>query len=165
MDVMRVLKHLFAPPWIVGRAFSRCTLTAIETAIAASETKHDGELRFAVEAGLDLLPLLRGQSARQRAIEVFSNLRVWDTANNSGVLIYVQLVDHRIEIIADRGINARVTQAEWDTICRRMEEAFRQSAFEQGVVAAIAEVTALLSQYFPPPAANPDELPDTPVVL
>ncbi len=165
MNIKRIVKHLFAPHWIIARAFPRRTLAAIENAIRTSERSHDGELRFAAEAGLDLLPLLRGQIPRQRAIEVFSALRVWDTEHNSGVLIYVQLVDHRIEIVADRGINARVEQQQWDAICRRMEEAFRQKRFEQGALAAIGEITALLARHFPPRGDNPDELSDRPVVL
>ena len=165
MNAKRIVKHLFAPQWIIARAFPRRTLTSIENAIRASEKSHHGELRFAVEAGLDLLPVLRGQSARERALEVFSSLRVWDTEHNSGVLIYVQLVDHRIEIVADRGISARVEQQQWDAICRRMEEAFRQKRFEQGVLAAIGEITALLAQHFPPRGDNPDELSDQPVIL
>jgi len=165
MDITRIAKHLLAPPWFIARAFPRRTLTAIEDAIRASEKTHDGELRFAVEAGLDPLPLARGQTPRQRASEVFSALRVWDTEHNSGVLIYVQLVDHRIEIVADRGISARVEQQQWDAICRRMEQAFRQRRFEPGVLAAIGEITALLSHHFPPRGENPDELSDKPVIL
>ncbi len=165
MDITRTLKHLFAPQWIIARAFPRRALTAIEHAIRDSEKTHDGELRFAVEAGLDLLPLLKGQTARQRAYEVFAQLGVWDTAYNSGVLIYVQLVDHRIEIVADRGINAKVPQQQWDAICRRMEAAFRESRFEGGALKAIEEISALLARHFPPRGDNPDELPDKPVVL
>jgi uncharacterized membrane protein len=165
MNIALILKHLFTPQWIIARAFPRHTLAAIEDAIRASEKTHDGELRFAVEAGLHPLPLLRGLSARQRAHDVFSQLRVWDTAHNSGVLIYVQLVDRRIEIVADRGVNAKVQQHEWDAICRRMEDAFRQGRFEPGALQAIAEITALLVRHFPPCGANPDELPDQPVVL
>lgn len=165
MNSIRLLKHLFAPHWIVGRAFPRSALAAIEAAIGRSEITHDGELRFAVEAGLHPLPLWRGQTPRQRAEEVFSALRVWDTEHNSGVLIYVQLVDRRIEIVADRGISARVAQAEWDAICRRMEEAFRAGRFEPGALDAILQITALLAQHFPPGGANPNELPDSPVVL
>ena len=165
MNLKRIVKHLFAPQWIIARAFPRHTLTAIEDAIRASEKTHDGELRFAVEAGLHPLPVLRGQSARQRAHEVFSDLRVWDTEHNSGVLIYVQLVDRRIEIVADRGINAKVPQHAWDAICRRMEAAFRGHRYEGGVLAAIDEITALLVQHFPPRDDNPDELSDQPVIL
>jgi uncharacterized membrane protein len=165
MSIKRIVKHLFAPHWIVARAFPRRTLTAIENAIRASERSHAGELRFAVEAGLHPLPVLRGQSARQRAHEVFSDLRVWDTEHNSGVLTYVQLVDRRIEIVADRGINAKVPQHAWDAICRRMEAAFKEGRYESGALTAIGEITALLAQHFPPLGDSPDELSDKPVVL
>lgn len=165
MDAARIAKHLLAPHWISARAFPRRTLAAIEQAIRASEASHDGELRFAVEAGLHPSPLLRGQSARERAAEVFANLRVWDTESNSGVLIYVQLVDRRIEIVADRGISAKVAQGEWDAICRGMERAFRARRYEQGAIDAIAQATRLLARHFPAKGANPDELPNRPVLL
>jgi len=165
MNAMRILKHLFAPHWIVNRAFPRRVLAAIGNAISESEKSHDGELRFAVEAGLHLQPLWRGQSSRQRAEELFASLRVWDTAHNSGVLIYVQMVDRRIEIVADRGIATRVPQLDWDAICRRMEAAFRERRFEAGARAAIREITELLARHFPPQGDNPNELSDQPVVL
>jgi uncharacterized membrane protein len=165
MHTGRVIRHLFAPHWIVRRAFPRRTLNAIEAAISASEKTHGGELRFAVEAGLHPLTLVRGHTARQRAQEVFAQLRVWDTEHNSGVLIYVQLVDRRIEIVADRGIGAKVPQHEWDAICRRIEGAYRKREFEAGTLLGITEVTRLLAAHFPPLAGNPDELSDKPVVL
>ncbi len=165
MNAKRMLKHLFTPDWVARRAFPRATLNRIEEAIRESEKSHDGELRFAVEAGLDFLPLARGMTARQRAHEVFSMLRVWDTEHNSGVLIYLQLVDRDIEIVADRGISAKVGQGAWDAICRRMEEAFRAGRFEQGALDGIREISELLKLYFPPRGANPDELPDRPVIL
>jgi uncharacterized membrane protein len=165
MKLKRVLKHLFAPHWISHRAFPRRSLAAIENAIHASEKLHAGELRFVVEASLHPLPLMRGLSARHRAHEVFSGLRVWDTEHNSGVLIYVQLVDHSIEIVADRGISAIVPQHDWEAICRRMEAAFKQRRFEEGALKAIVEITALLARHFPPRAGKRDELPDRPVVL
>lgn len=165
MNLRRVLKHLLAPQWIVHRAFPRAVLDRIEAAIRASEAEHRGEIRFAVEAGLDLLPLLKGVTPRERAIELFSQLRVWDTEENTGVLIYVQLVDRDIEIVADRGISARVPQVEWEAICRAMEEAFRAGRFEEGTLEGIQRITGLLAKLFPARAANPDELADRPVVL
>jgi uncharacterized membrane protein len=165
MNLKRIVKHLFTPHWIVGRAFPKRTLTAITNAIGASESRHDGELRFAIEAGLHPGPLMRGQSARQRAVELFAQLNVWDTAHNSGVLIYIQLVDREIEIVADRGISAKVAQPAWDAICRRMEAAFGQGEFETGALGAIGEITDLLAAHFPPRDGNPNELPDAPVVL
>lgn len=165
MNFARIVKHLMVPHWVALRPFSAAVLRNIESAIGGSEAKHDGELRFVVEGGLNLGSLWRGQSPHGRAIELFSHFRVWDTERNSGVLIYVQLVDREIEIVADRGINAKVEQASWNGICRRMETAFRQRQFEQGALAAIDEVTALLARHFPPAGANPNELPDKPAVL
>jgi len=165
MDLARVLKHLFVPGWVARRAFPAAVLARIEDAVRESERTHRGELRFVAEGDLDLLPVLRGLTARERALEVFAGLGVWDTAENSGVLVYVQLVDHRIEIVADRGIAARVAQSDWDAVCRRMETAFRGGDYEGGALAGIREITALLARHFPPGAANPDELPDRPVVL
>lgn len=165
MDFMRIARHLNAPQWVVRRAFPKRVLGRIEAAIKASENAHYGELRFAVEAGLDLAPLLRGVTPRQRAHEVFSHLGVWDTEYNSGVLIYVQLVDRCIEIVADRGISAKVKPEEWSAICRRMEAAFRERRFEEGALQGIADVTALLTRHFPHTGADSNELPNEPVVL
>ena len=165
MSLRRALRHVFATPLTVRRAFPRELLDRIEAAIKSSETRHRGEIRFAVEGALEFLPVLRGLDPRHRALEVFSLLRVWDTEENIGVLIYVQAVDRDIEIVADRGIAARIEQPEWDAICRRMEEAFGAARYEQGVLAGISEVSALLERHFPAGGMNVDELPDKPVVL
>lgn len=165
VDVIRILKHLVAPRWVVARAFPPAVLDRIEAAIRASEMSHRGEIRFVAEAGLDLFPLLKGLSPRVRALEVFAQLRVWDTEENTGVLVYVQCIDHHIEIVADRGINARVPQAEWDAVCQRMEEAFQSRRFEHGTLAGIERITTLLTLHFPASGVNPDELSDKPVTL
>lgn len=165
MNFKRIFRHLFLPHWSIGLAFPKRVLNSIARAVAESEKRHDAELRFAVEAGLTLPALLQGQSARQRAVEVFSQLRVWDTEHNSGVLIYVQLVDRKVEILADRGVSALVPQVEWDAICRRLEQSYRRREFEQGTLAAIEEITTRLARHFPPREANPNELPDRPVIL
>jgi uncharacterized membrane protein len=145
--------------------FSRDDLAAIADAVAASERAHRGELRFVVEGPLPLASLWRGESARKRAIELFSTQRVWDTEENSGILIYVQLADRRVEIIADRGIAARVPQAEWDAICRSMEQNFRAGQWRQGALAAVVRAGELLAANFPARRENPNELPDQPLVL
>jgi len=163
--MVRILRHLFMPYWLVRRHFPCQVLANIERAIDESEASHGGEIRFAVEAALDFWPLMRGQSARERALEVFSQLRVWDTEHNTGVLIYLLLADRDVEIVADRGIHAQVGEAQWQRICCMMEGAFHQGNFEQGVLAGIGEITALLERHFPATTVNPDELPDKPVVL
>jgi uncharacterized membrane protein len=165
MFILRFLKHMLTPDWVARRHFTAAVFDRIEAAIRQSETSHRGEIRFAIEGGLHPLPLLKGVTPRSRAIAVFSDLHVWDTEENTGVLIYLQLLDRDFEIVADRGIAARVAQDEWEAICLRMEAEFRAGRFEQGVITGLREVTALLTQHFPARASNPDELSNRPVVL
>jgi len=165
MKFKRVLRHLGYSEWSLRRAFNRPTLQAIEAAIAASERQHRGELRFVAEGRLPTRMLLRGVSARQRAAELFSRLRIWDTEENSGILIYVQMADRHVEILADRGIAARVPQADWDAICRAMEHAFGQGDYREGALAAIGDAGRILSERFPAADTHPNELPDRPLLL
>ena len=165
MNIMRIARHLRATHWQVNRAFPRNTLGAIEKAIKASETAHVGEIRFAVEGALHSTPLFKGQSARERAMEVFSLLRMWDTEHNNGVLIYLLLADRDVEIVADRGVHAKVGSHEWEKICRKMEAAFGQAKYEEGVVTGIQAVTRHLAEHFPAVGGSRNELPDKPVVL
>ncbi|KQB59925.1 MULTISPECIES: TPM domain-containing protein [Acidovorax] len=165
MNINRILKHLLVTDGQVSRTFGRSTLDNIEAAIKASEAEHVGEIRFAVEGGLDGAPLFKGQSARERAIELFSQLRVWDTEQKTGVLIYLLLADRAVEIVADRGIHAKVDSQEWSKVCRQMEADFSQSNFEDGVVGGIQAVTRHLKQHFPSDSNDRNELPDKPMVV
>jgi uncharacterized membrane protein len=161
--MVRLLRHALIPDWLARRPFPPDALERIGEAIAGSERLHHGELCFAIEGGLPLQAL--SASCRERAEELFGLLRVWDTAENCGVLLYVQLVDRDIEIVADRGIAARVPQSEWEEICRAMEEAFRQRRFVEGTMEAIERVTTLLAKNFPAEGPNRNELPDRPRLL
>lgn len=163
--VKRLLRHLFALPWLLRRKFPAALLAEIETAIRDSEQHHNGEIRFAIETALPLSALVKGISARQSAIRAFSDLVVWDTQDNSGVLIYLLLADHDLEIIADRGIAEKVGQAQWDEITQGMEQHFRAGDFRQGTLQGIQRVTALLVKHFPPGVRNRNELSDQPVIL
>jgi uncharacterized membrane protein len=165
MEFKRIGRHLLANRSRVRRAFPRSSLNAIEQAIKTSETRHAGQIRFVVEGALDGPPLFRGQSARERALDVFSHLRIWDTAHNSGVLIYLLLADHKVEIVADRGINAAVGDDTWAAICAAMEAEFRNGNFEGGVIAGVQSITGHLAKHFPRDGAGANELPDRPVVL
>ena len=165
MELARIARHLIAMPGAVRRAFPPAAMAAIEQAVARSETQHRGEVRFAVEAALDVSGLIAGQSARARAIEVFSQLGVWDTDDNNGVLIYLLLADHDFEIVADRGINAVVGAQEWEAICRAMEAALRRREFEPAVLGAIEAVTRLLARHFPPRAGDRNELANRAVTV
>ena len=165
MNIQRIARHLLVTDGQVSRTLGRSALNRIEAAIKASEAEHVGEIRFAVEGGLDGTPLFKGQSARERAIELFSQLRVWDTQHNTGVLIYLLLADRAVEIVADRGIHAKVDSHEWSKVCREMEAAFGQSNFEGGVMSGVQAVTRHLKQHFPSDGRDRNELPDKPVVL
>jgi uncharacterized membrane protein len=165
MGIRRIGKHLLEHRWRLRRDFPPKVLAAIEQAIKQSETTHSGQVRFVVEGALDGAPLFRDQPARERALDIFSQLRIWDTAHNSGVLIYLLLADRDVEIVADRGIDAKVGSARWEEICKEMEADFRAGAFERGVIKGIEAVSRELAQHFPTQAGGPNELPDAPVVI
>jgi len=165
MNIKRITKHLLLTHWQVSRAFPSDTLVAIDRAIKASEIAHAGEIRFVVEGALDGVPLFKGQSARERAIDVFSQLRIWDTEHNNGVLIYLLLADRDVEIVADRGIHSKVGSREWESICQAMETAFKQARYEGGVVTGVQTVTQHLVKHFPASGTGQNELPDKPMVL
>lgn len=165
MNLKRIMQHLSTGRASVRRAFPTHVLNAIEHAIRGTEARHNGQIRFAVEAALELSPLLSGQTARERAVEVFSGLRVWDTEHNNGVLIYLLLADRDVEIVADRGIHAKLGTEIWEAICREMEAAFRAGQFEAGVLAGIHAVGEHLAHHFPSRGGKLNEIPDHPVVL
>ena len=165
MGIGRIFRHLCTTGLHLRSRFPQSALDAIEAEIAKSEQLHTGELRFAIETALDLPPLLQGLQSRQRALDVFSLLRVWDTDTNSGVLIYLLLVDHKVEIVADRGIAAKVEQSEWDLVCREMEQAFRSGDFKGGAIVGVQRISALLARHFPPGIRNPNELPNKPYIF
>jgi uncharacterized membrane protein len=174
----RLLRHVAATHLRTRMLFPASTLDAIEQAISRVEEAHTGEIRFAIETSLTPLHILRDVPPRTRALEVFGYLRVWDTDGNNGVLIYVQLADRTVEIIADRGVASRVSQPEWDAVCRLMEEHFRAGRFKPGSIAGVEAVGTLLARHFPNPAspraagserAEPrpshNQLPDRPTLL
>jgi len=165
MQVRRLMRHLWCDQWTLRRAFPRSALRAIRNRIAEQEKRHDGELRFAVEAALPWARLWRDQDAHSRAVELFGQLGVWDTEHNSGVLIYLLLADRRVEIVADRGIHGKVGSAAWETICGEMQRAFAAGRFEQGASLGIVAISDLLAAHFPPGVRKRNELSNEPVVL
>ena len=162
---MRLLRHLFAPS--AQRLFPAAAMQRITDAIAAGEARHHGEVCFAVEPALHWWAVLRGAPPRVAAEEAFARLRVWDTAANNGVLLYLLLADHRIEIVADRGLRGLVDDAQWRAICARMEERMRAGEAEAAVSEAIAAICDLLAEHFPLRAGDrdEDELPNRPQLL
>ena len=165
MGIKRIAKHLLAHHRRVRRLFPPQVLAAIEQAIKNGEATHSGQVRFVVEGALDGAPLFRDQPARERALDIFSHLRIWDTHHNNGVLIYLLLADRKVEIVADRGIDAKVGAAGWEKICKAMETDFKAGNFADGVIKGIAAVSRELAAHFPRQGAGPNELPDAPVVI
>lgn len=163
--IFKHLQHLVMPHRHVRRPFSTRTLRAIEEAILQCEATHAGQLCFAIEGSLGLTALLKGETPRERALEVFSDLRVWDTEHNNGVLIYVLLADRCVEIVADRGISSRVTAVEWEAVCRDMEAAFRAGDFKQGALVGIETIGRLLSKHCAAQQGAKSELPSRPVIV
>jgi uncharacterized membrane protein len=168
--------------------FPKSTLDAIEQAVTRAERTHAGEIRFAIETSLAPLHVINDVSARERALEVFAHLKVWDTEHNNGVLIYVQLADHAVEIVADRGLRKRIAQSDWEAVCRLMEEHFRRGRYRAGAIAGVDAVGTLLARHYPaadpaatdaaaadraladaasadPAVSNRNQLPDRPTLL
>lgn len=165
INLKRMCRHLFSTQGQAKRAFPKTTLAAIEQDIRTSETAHVGEIRFAVEASLSGAPLYEDQAPRERAIDVFAQLRMWDTEYRNGVLIYLLLADHAVEIIADRGICDKVQPGEWEQICQAMESAFREGRYESGILDGIRKVSAIMRLHFPASDDGRNELPDKVVVM
>jgi uncharacterized membrane protein len=163
----RIWRHQWMDEADVRRVLPDAAMERLAARVAASERRHSGEIRICVEAGLPLSYLRRNASARARAVTMFGKLRVWDTEHNNGVLIYLLLAEHAIEIVADRGIDAHVDDADWAAMAQRMGAAFREGRFEDGLTQALEEMSALLVAHFPLAENQPDtnELPDAPVVL
>ncbi len=165
MGVRRILRHLFTTQWGTRRRFPPAVLASIDAAVAEVERRHAGEIRFAIETALDVPELWFGVTPRQRALQVFGRLGVWDTEHNNGVLIYVLMAERDVEIVADRGLTARVSQAEWDAVCRQMEDHFRVRRYGEGAAAGIRGVGALLARHFPNRGSDANEQPDQAVLL
>lgn len=161
----RLARHRAMTRSRLRRAFTPQVFDEIEAAIARSETRHSGEIRYAVEGGLSCGAILARITARTRALEIFSSLQVWDTEDNNGVLVYVLLADHAVEIVADRGFDGRVSAAQWRAICAEAEPHFRAGQFTQASCLMIDRIGALLSEHFPPQRTNVDELPNRPAML
>jgi uncharacterized membrane protein len=164
--IQRIFRHRWLDESDTRRAIPPALVEALTRRVAASEGRHTGEVRIYVEAGLPLSYLWRDATPRERALAVFGKLRVWDTEQNNGVLIYLLLAEHAIEIVADRGLNKHVPPEAWQAIVQRMGTAFHDGHFEEGLTQALAEVSALLVQHFPAGAGdrNDNELPDEPVL-
>ena len=162
----RLLRHLFATRSGTRRRFPAQLLASIEAAIREAEARTSGEVRFVVETALEPEEVWAGLTPRERAMQTFSDLHMWNTELRNGVLIYVLLADRDVEVCADRGAAAVIPVAEWEGVCRAMESHFRAGRFAEGALAGVAAVGGLLEKHFPADRGrNPDELPNQPALL
>lgn len=161
----RMIRHLTTTNATGKRAFPPATLHAIQAAIAKGETRHRAEVRLIVEPALPMQAILNGMSARERALELFAHYRIWDTEENCGVLIYINLADHKVEIVADRAIGRKISTTDWQAICRTMTRHFAQGVFHDSVLAALEQMHALLETHFPDDGSRSNQLSDRPIVL
>ncbi len=165
MDIQRTLRHLRSTRSAAERAFPQATLTALAAAIAAGERTHRGEVRLVIERALPLSAAWSSVSNRQRAIALFADYGIWDTEDNCGVLIYVNLADRKVDIVADRGIDGKIDAATWQAVCSTMTQGFAHGDYHAAALAAVEQVNALLRRHFPSNGARPNELPDQPLML
>ena len=165
VKIGRFFKHIFTSSASVRKIFSESDLNLIENCITEAERKHNGEIRFCVEASLEAHELYAGITPHQRARQVFSELGIWDTENNNGVLLYLLLADRDIEIIADRAIAARVSAEEWEKVCREIESHFRSGKFLDGVKLGIQRISEHLQTHFPSDGRRGSELSNRPVII
>jgi uncharacterized membrane protein len=174
-----LLRHRWRDESVARRTLPPEAMERLKQRVAASERRHTGQIRIAVEAGLPPSYLWRHirkgvplrQIVRERAVMLFGKLRVWDTERNNGVLIYLLLADQAIELVADRGLNPFVSSAEWQAMVARMRQAFQAGRFEDGLTQALEEVSSVLVAHFPrddresSSDARANELPDAPVLI
>jgi uncharacterized membrane protein len=161
----RLLKHGFTTASAGKRAFPPSTLKSIEAAIADGEKLHGAEVCLIVEHSLSCKAVLRHTTARQRAIELFSQHRIWDTEDNCGVLVYVNLADRKVEIVADRALAQHIPKEEWRAVCNTMTRGFAQGEFRDSSAAAMTQLNHLLESHFPATGNHSNQLPNKPIVL
>lgn len=161
----RAIKHWRSTPATARQAFPQATLQAIESAIADGEQIHHAEVRFIVEAGLTPAMAYQGVSNRQRARELFAQYGIWDTEDNVGVLIYINLAEHQVDIVADRNVGRRITPEQWQAVCRTMTAGFCTGNFHDSTLQALHQLNGLLQNHFPASGAPRNQLPNDPILL
>ena len=161
----RTWRHWMGNSAETRAAFPQATLDKIAAAIDEGEKTHRSELRLVVEAALPADAAWDGVTMRQRALALFAELGIWDTEDNCGVLIYINLTERKVEIVGDRTVNKKIVPSQWQTICNTMTSGFAKGDYEHATLAAIGQINRALHEHFPSEGERINELPDHPVVL
>lgn len=160
----RIYRNLFSGPLEARRIFTETVMRDLESTIEQTEKRHSAQVKLVIDGGLSLPELVRGLPPREKALELFSQLKIWDTEANNGVLLYLSVADHAIEIISDRGICSRLSgSTPWREICDEMVAAFRRDEFKEGIALGIERITTILAEHFPPKEDQKNELSDAPL--
>ena len=164
---LRIVQHLSTTRGMARRAFPQTTLKAVQAAIGEGELRHRAQLRLIIEPALPLFELTRRTTARGRAHALFSRYRIWDTEENCGVLIYINLAERKVEIVTDRAVGRAVARTDWEAACQTMTRGFAAGQFHDSLLAGVSHVNALLATHFPTAGSSgrANELADRPVIL
>lgn len=161
----RLVRHLFTTKATARRFFPSDSLHALQTVIAQGEAMHRAEIRVIIEAALSLPAVAQGSSARQRAHKLFSTYRIWDTEENCGILLYINLADRKVEILADRTVNRLLSKQEWQTICHMITQGFANNVYQDSLLAGLRHLNDLLKTRFPQTGVDANQLSNRPVLL
>lgn len=135
--------------------FSSDEMERILNAIRAAEQRTSGEIRVFVESRC------RFVDAIDRAAEIFFQLRMDETEQRNGTLLYVAIRDHQVAVFGDEGIHKKVGQAYWNTEVSKMLQQFRQQHLADGMVECITDIGEALYLHFPyNRETDKNELPD-----
>ncbi len=165
MNIQHIIKHLFTSGRAARRLFPDTALQAIQATIAAGEKRHNAEVRIAIEAALPFTTSIKGQSTRARAHELFSLHRIWDTEDNCGILLYINLAARKVEIVADRNVGKALSRDQWQTICQTVTTGFAVNIFQGSVIKALEQMNDFLAQHFPAQGKHHNQLSNRPLVL
>lgn len=163
---VRILRHLSTTRGMARRAFPQATLKAAQAAIGTGESLHRAQLRLVIEPALALSALTERTTARGRAHALFSRYRIWDTEENCGVLIYINLAERKVEIVTDRAVGRAVARSDWEAACQVMTRGFAAGQFHDSLLAGVEHINSLLAQHFPARGGSREnELADRPVIV
>jgi uncharacterized membrane protein len=161
----RAWRHFRTGSGVGRRCFPEPVLAAIAAAIGEGELRHRAEVRLVVEPALPFGAAWGGVTNRDRARALFAEYGIWDTEENCGVLIYVNLAEHAVDIVADRNVGRLIAAGEWQAVCATMTAAYKRGDFQQGSVAALHQLADLLQRHFPSNGARPNQLPNEAIIL
>lgn len=147
-SLARLFRQMVYIPSLYNRWLTKTAKAALTQAIMQAELGHRGEIYLIIENHLPITNAYR-QDCRERALYLFATHKVWDTEYNSGVLVYVNLCEHNLEIIADRGIDQKAHMDDWQNMCDDAVAQFRQGKMQIGLTTLITQLGRLLKLHYP----------------